>query len=269
MDTRFWGPPAWRFLHTLTFKPGDATATRRVFELLPYILPCKFCRHSLTDIYESLPIPRNLRDFPNWFYKVHTAVNDKLRRNNGQQIPKEPSFAEVKELYESRLPAAAAFPAWDFLFAVAYTHPLSTPEAPIPDHPNCTHKCEAEKNRWNTLTPVARLKYWRAFWQVLPAAMANPWRTSWETALEKTAPAFKNRRTSVAWLWRMRCAFEGSTADPYKEVCDILAYHASDCGGKRRAITCRRFRESVAKRQQGRQERHKRTVRQKRKLING
>jgi hypothetical protein len=267
MDTRFWGPPAWRFLHTLTFSPGEHTATRRLFTLLPYILPCKFCRHSLTGIYEELPMPRAVNEWPAWFYKVHTQVNKKLH-----VAAADPSFATVKKLYEAREPAAAAtFPAWDFLFAVAYTHPLSTPEAPIPDSPNCTHRCEAEKNRWNALSPQARLKYWRAFWRVLPAALPEPWRKSWEEALEKVAPAlrFAHRRSSIAWLWRMRCAFEGhglvdlSPArrlgartlsqvqapgeDPYKEVCNILAYHASDCGGKTRAKTCRRFRATMNK----------------------
>ncbi len=244
MDTRFWGPPAWRFLHTLTFAPGEHTATRRLFTLLPYILPCKFCRHSLTGIYEGLPMPRAAADWSAWFYKVHSRVNEKLRANNGQEIPKEPSFATVKELYARRLPAVAGFPAWDFLFAVAYTHPLSTHEAPMPDHPNCTHRCEAEKNRWNTLSPAARLKYWRAFWATLPAALPQPWRNSWEAALEKTGPVLANRRSSVAWLWRMRCAFEGNTADPYKEVCETLAYHSSDCGGRQRTRTgtCRRQR---------------------------
>ena len=284
MDTRFWGPPAWRFLHTLTFSPGEHTATRRLFTLLPYILPCKFCRHSLTGIYDELPMPRSATEWPAWFYKVHSRVNKKL-----QVSAADPSFATVKKLYEAREPAAAPFPAWDFLFAVAYTHPLSTPEAPIPDSPNCTHRCEAEKNRWNALSPQARLKYWRAFWRVLPAALPEPWRKSWEEALEKVAPAlrFAHRRSSIAWLWRMRCAFEGhglvdlsparrlgartlsqvqapgedlSPAgartlsqvqapgeDPYKELCNVLAYHASDCGGKTRAKTCRRFRATMNK----------------------
>ncbi len=249
MDTRFWGPPAWRFLHTLTFYPGEAAATRRLFTLLPYILPCKFCRHSLTGIYEELPVPRATADWPTWLHKVHAQVNEKLRRNNGQQIPPDPSFTAVKELYEGRAPAVAAFPAWDFLFAIAYTHPLSTPEEPIPDSPNCTHRCEAEKNRWNALSPRGRLKYWRAFWRALPAALSEPWRNSWTAAMKKTLPSLANRRAAVAWLWRMRCAFEGhGSVDPYKEVCDVLAYHASDCGGKARAKTCRRFRASMQRR---------------------
>ena len=59
MDTRFWGPSGWRLLHTITFAYNpetDKSSTGQLFNMLPFVLPCKFCRASLTEYMENDPV---------------------------------------------------------------------------------------------------------------------------------------------------------------------------------------------------------------------
>ncbi len=208
-------------------------------ETLPYVLPCKFCRASLADYYKD-EAPK-MDDLPRWLYRIHNRVNAKLR-GQGQQLPKDPTFREVREHYAWAIAPqprqCESFPGWDFLFSVAYNHPLSVKGKPMPDVPAEAYKGDdATKNRWNILEPRRRLKYWQRFWTLLPAVFPPTWRAAWA----KEAPAFKNRRETVAWLWRTRCAFSHG-ADPYRVVCSRLAAHESGCGRSTRARTCRRVR---------------------------
>ena len=86
MDTRFWGPSGWKLLHLITFdykySPENAVTYAQFFETIPYILPCKFCRASLTDYYREHPfktqdsLTKNL-DLKRWLYNIHNCVNDK------------------------------------------------------------------------------------------------------------------------------------------------------------------------------------------------
>ena len=58
MDTKFWGPSGWKLLHliTFTYEPSQSKAVGKFFELLPFVLPCKFCRASLTEYMDDDPI---------------------------------------------------------------------------------------------------------------------------------------------------------------------------------------------------------------------
>ena len=88
MNTTFWGPSGWEFLHTLTFiypvNPsfGDKVKMREFMNSLCFILPCKYCRLSFTKYIKSLPIDEYLesRDtMIDWLYKIHNKINKKLR----------------------------------------------------------------------------------------------------------------------------------------------------------------------------------------------
>ena len=54
MNTTFWGPSGWEFLHTLTFiypespSINDKVKMKNMMSLLCFILPCKYCRLSFT-----------------------------------------------------------------------------------------------------------------------------------------------------------------------------------------------------------------------------
>ena len=250
MDTRFWGPPAWKLLHSIaaTYEPERQSGPMREFlEVLPYILPCKYCRSNLTAHYKKLPYSGELdtrEHLEKWLYHLHGLVNDKLREQ-GQTISADPSFREVQE--RGAAIAAGPFPAWDFLFSVAYIYPPQTREAALPDAPkSCpAGTTDCERNGWNKLAPGRRMNYWMRFWKVLPGVLPAAWKDAWIRAWKAASPQFTSRRAAIAGLWRVRCAFEKDKADPYAEVCDRLTYHSSGCGASNspRNRTCRRILE--------------------------
>ena len=122
MDTRFWGPSGWKLLHHATYVYDNThkKAYREFFESVPYILPCKYCRTSLTDYYEELPL--ELDHLVKWQYKIHNKVNDKLR-SQGLHVGQNPTFQAVQKHYREWMKCTqerermALF--WDFLFSVA------------------------------------------------------------------------------------------------------------------------------------------------------
>lgn len=259
MDTRFWGPSGWKFLHLITFcydadypTNAEAAAFGQFFETLPYILPCKFCRSSLTDYYRQHPFLTTFKvfdrklDMRKWMYDIHNCVNDKLRKQGLNPSPN-PTFKKVEETYlkwkecdwQQQL---STF--WDFLFAIAYNHPKNTASqsAPMPDCPPEVHRCKdkCEKNKWNVLPLKDRLYWFKRFWFYLPAVLPAPIYKEWEKACQMNPETLENRRSTLAWLWRMRCALDQDFKDPYTSICKKIASYSSDCAKKKRAITCRK-----------------------------
>jgi hypothetical protein len=107
METIFWGPDGWKFLHTLTFlypeNPSFEDKSRMVefMKLLCFILPCKYCRSSFTKYSKSLPINKYLDSRKNvieWLYHMHNKVNGKLKRQ-GFCHSENPSIEKVYTKY--------------------------------------------------------------------------------------------------------------------------------------------------------------------------
>lgn len=111
MMTKVWGPTGWLFLHCITFgypytinpiNPDHAYKKQHYktfFEMIGYVLPCKYCRESYVKFMKEIPIDQHLdsrKDLCEWLYLIHNKVNDKLG------VPKEsiPSFNEVQDFYE-------------------------------------------------------------------------------------------------------------------------------------------------------------------------
>jgi hypothetical protein len=255
MDTRFWGPSGWKLLHLITFyykySPTNAIKYAQFFESLPYILPCKFCRASLTDYYQKYPFKTyvNLNpdlDLKRWMYNIHNCVNDKLRKQGLNPSP-DPKFADVKKYYEEWMKCdsqqhLSIF--WDFLFAVAYNHPKETSHnsTPMPDCPKQVYKCKdkCEKNKWNVLGVKDRLYWFKRFWLSLPVVLPGDLSQKWIDSQKKNLPTLNCRRSTLAWLWRMRCSLDTDFKDPYTSICKKIASFSSDCGKKKKAITCRK-----------------------------
>ena len=255
MDTRFWGPSGWKLLHLISFtydySATSATSLAAFLETIPYILPCKFCRASLTDYYRqypyAIPSPSNgsmnpSLDMKKWMYKIHNCVNGKLR-SQGLYSAADPTYAAVKKEYDAvvRMPWNQQMAlCWDFLFAVAYHHPTVTAkDAPLPDCPSNIKKCKdpCEKNKWNVLGYKERMRWFRRFWVFLPAVLPHDIAMHWNE--KKNPPTLGCRRSSLAWLWRMRCGMDATFRDPYTSVCKTMASYSSDCGTKG-VVTCRR-----------------------------
>jgi Erv1 / Alr family len=111
METIYWGPSGWRFLHLLTFlypetpDTGDKILMRDMMILLPDILPCKYCRASFTKYMANLDITPALetRDLlVEWLYKMHNKVNKKLR-SQGFCHHDNPTLDHVSKLYTPKV----------------------------------------------------------------------------------------------------------------------------------------------------------------------
>jgi hypothetical protein len=247
MDTRFWGPSGWRLLHMIATS-SYANKSKTFWETLPYVLPCKFCRASLTGYYELLPIPDKSQEFPEWLYKIHNLVNQKLR-DQGQSLPPDPPSEAVKERYDQLLEQGCSrteFPGWNFLFSIADNHPSLSPSTPMPDSPTAKPKSLKERNRYNLLTSQERKKMLALFWKSIPAVLPFPeWQTSWKQHAQSVQKALKHRKSALSWLWTIRCGMEsdleliGKTT--FYGLCKQVANHRSGCAKSTRAKTCRKI----------------------------
>lgn len=260
MDTRFWGPSGWRLLHLISFAYNpqkDKPAFHRFFEILPFVLPCKYCRSNLTEHYEDNPIDlRSQESLSRWLYKIHNLVNEKLR-SQGQHIPPEPSYNEVKEIYTQRLQYGCTkteFPGWEFLFSVVENHPYSREKStPLPDAPpleTIDPKDELTLLKWNYITPDCRFNYLCQFWKVLPNVLPFPeWRKAWrETTSFYTNDTWSSKLESHKALWRTRKHIEEQlellNKTNYHDLCKDIKIHKSGCGKSNRGKTCRKKRKS-------------------------
>ena len=247
MDTRFWGPSGWRLLHLISF--SDRANTNCTFwKSLPFVLPCKFCRYSLTTYYEQHPIPTKQEEFPLWLYKIHNLVNQKLR-DQGAHVEPDPPFEEVQTLYTNLLEQGCTrteFPGWNFVFSIADNHPNSAPSKPMPDTPTPPPKSLEERNKYNLLTPKERLQQIQKFWKTLPDMLPfEEWRTLWKKSAGPMAKALKHRKSTLCWLYRIRCAVDSALEKMSKQnfygLCKEVASHRSGCSTSSRAKTCRRI----------------------------
>lgn len=233
---------------------------REFLTVLPFVLPCKFCRSSLTCYYQELPFEGALESseqLSRWLWKIHNMVNAKLR-GQGQTVAADPTFAAVQKIYTERLQYGCSrvdFSGWEFLFSVADNHPFRRGEAssPMPDAPpreTLQDTGAAELCRWNYLGAAERLEYIRRFWKVLPFVLPfHEWKKTWLQHADKLFPAeaWKRRQTTLDGLWKLRCVMERDlellNKTQYKQLCNDLRLHRSGCGSSKRAKTCRRKRQ--------------------------
>jgi len=267
MDTKFWGPSAWKLLHMAAFQYNPTTQHNDMasfLSLLPFVLPCKFCRKSLTEYYGELPFEGHLgsqKDLALWLYKIHNKVNGKLKSQGLLDEPN-PSFREVSEKYKNYLSQGCSktiFPGWEFLFSILDNHPFSKegrhtkPFECSPFTPPPT--TNSEKNRFNTLTPEERVPYLIEFFQVLPRILPyREWQEVWDVVAASGGQSQtcnnigEGRRRAISWLWKIRkeleAHFELENKDTFLGLCSTVATHRSGCSKSSRAITCRRSRKA-------------------------
>lgn len=254
MDTRYWGPSGWKFLHLVSFGYNklDKQKYKEFFETLPFVLPCKFCRSSLVTYYEKLPVADALdskESLTRWLWKIHGHVNQKLR-DQGQTIPVDPTFAQVKRIYEERIDYGCTrteFPGWEFLFSVVENHPLakgdtSTPMPGAPQLETLVGASDKELLKWNYLSGDRRYAYICKFWSLLPSVMPfDEWRTAWA---RNSFDFCESKGDTKKKLWEIRCAIESElellNRTNYRELCSDLRQHKSGCSKNKRARTCRK-----------------------------
>jgi hypothetical protein len=253
MDTRFWGPSGWRLLHTITFayNPIDKPNIKRLFETLPYVLPCKYCRKSLSEYMEYFPLEPALQSretLTRWLWKIHNEVNSKLRTQGLKRV-EDPSFKDVEDFYTDILETGCSrteFPGWDFLFSIADLHPFSRSSrksVPISGAPIC--QTIEEKNKWNCLEPEERLPMYIDFLKAVGKTLPfKEWRESWST--NKMPETLTTRDLTMKWLWKVRCTMETDlellNKCKFSHLCKTLELYRSDCTKSTKGKTCRKRR---------------------------
>jgi len=253
MDTRFWGPSGWRLLHLIAASPiANKQAVKEWFELLEYVLPCKYCRASFHDYMNIQPLTdatlKSPDTFGRWVYDIHNRVNAKLR-GQGLLTASDPAWPTVKAEY-ARLSATICHGApligWEFLVSVANTTPnASYTSVPMPDLPENKEITDIrERNRYNLLNRRERIEKLTRWWSLIPSILpCKVWRDSWGVVKEPP-PLSHGRKSVLRWMWYMEesvCSgLQCSTPHPSllalkKEVSTF----ESNCAKNRRGKTCR------------------------------
>jgi hypothetical protein len=256
MDTRFWGPSGWHFLHRIATAPVNNTrAVKEWIDLVEYVLPCKYCRASFHDYMRLQPLTlatvRNPARFGRWMYDIHNRVNAKLR-GQGLLTAKDPSWESVSAIYAS---PAVEFVGWDFLTSIAY----STPSAdyvpvPMPDADEIAVESTdlATRNRYNLLTRDERLRMLCRWWTLIPSILPiAAWRRAWISGTSGSGsgsgekiPLSEGREAVMRWMWRVEeavCAgLKCPTPHPsLPAMKHEMAVFESDCARAKAGKTCR------------------------------
>ena len=234
---------------------GGRGPLRQFFEVLPYVLPCKYCRQNLTEHIEHDPIPSEAKEYPRWLWRIHNAVNAKLR-SQGLSAIADPPFERVESFYKGRLSTGCnrtIFEGWEFLFSIADSHPFSRQaqsSSPIRGHPPIESLVEAdpaELNRWNLLSAEERMPYYARFWELLPRVFPfSEWSRAWSAASK--GAEVHCRAGCLKTVWSIRRAMEEDldllNRTTYSSLCKELQTHRSNCSSVSRGKTCRRKRTS-------------------------
>jgi hypothetical protein len=89
MNTWIWGPPKWKFLHTLSYSPIAHQFPVQITDFvntLKFVLPCIYCRESYTlfvnQVSAKMGAPLSslvdTKQLPMFMYLLHDKVNEKL-----------------------------------------------------------------------------------------------------------------------------------------------------------------------------------------------
>ena len=253
MDTRFWGPSGWCLLHLIAANPKQESprAIKEWFELLEYVLPCKYCRASFHDYLKLQPltmaIVTNRDAFSKWLYDIHNRVNGKLR-DQELLTAEDPTWLSVRDKYYNMPCEGRPFVGWDFLTSIAYSTPAADYKpVPMSDTPTTRPIGLRAKNRYNLLTRQERLTKLCRWWSLIPTILPCPaWRSAWVNAADPAGkvPLTAGKEAVMRWMWHveesvcagLKCPTPHPSLPALKK--EVAAFE-SPCSGARKGKTCR------------------------------
>lgn len=102
--TSVWGPPAWFFLHTISFNyPVNPTKQNKkdykeFIHSLQNVLPCGHCRENLKNNLKIMPLTNDVMEsrdtFSRYLFNLHELVNKRLDKKSGI------TYEAVRDRYE-------------------------------------------------------------------------------------------------------------------------------------------------------------------------
>jgi hypothetical protein len=204
----------------------------------------------LTDYFYADPIPKHPHEMPQWMWRIHNCVNNKLRDQKLLDT-QNPTWDDVKKRYDAIHTAPCTkqhMIGWDFLFSVAYTTPgpgvHGTPMANAP--PISALKTPELRNRWSVISRDERLPYIDAWWDTLQHVLPyKEWRMAWKHVPQRPS-ASAGRNAMTKWLYAAEKAVCTALHDTtphttYTGLCKELNTFTSGCGKSRnlKMKTCR------------------------------
>jgi hypothetical protein len=233
MDTRFWGPSGWKLLHLIAYNyPSQPTLIDKqkygmFYSNLKYVLPCKYCRISLTGFMEELPIEKHIeskKQLTKWIYLIHNKVNDKLR-GQGLLTDKNPPLSEVDTKYEDMLKKKCQMPGWDFLYSIAFNYPKTKSDISFD-----------------------KMQHYIVFFKLLGEVIPCP---KYKTLYIKYTKQYVieqylgSGRELTKWLYSVNCGIDKELkreSKSYRRVCFVIeSYRAKACSKKNhKGKTCRK-----------------------------
>jgi len=224
MDTKFWGSSGWKLLHTIAYqypeKPLDIEKQRYndFFTLLKNILPCKYCRASMLEFLNEIPIVNyldNTLQLRHWLYKIHNKVNNKLRHQGLLTTPN-PTLKQVDAIYKEM--KISPMLGWDFIFSIIYNY--------NPEVNNNPKHYEAFFNLLGEITPC---KLYRRVYEDYKS-------------VKPISTALKNTRMFHKWFYDFQKKYleqQGIKCNTYSDICKRYnAVKVKSCSKKK--LTCRR-----------------------------
>jgi hypothetical protein len=117
MDPNIWGPQVWKLFNavaiyadklTLEGKTEHQELTVRFFNIMSFLLPCKYCRLSYSKFLMEIPLIPSCK-FVQWVWTLHEKVNDKLQKPPNcrlrfkqfqQRIASYSTFIDANDLFD-------------------------------------------------------------------------------------------------------------------------------------------------------------------------
>ena len=102
-NNNIWGPPAWTFLHTVTYNyPENPTEDDKrnfynFFDSLKHVLPCEKCKEHYKQNIQKYDLKNSLgsrEDLVKWLIDLHNDIN----KVNGKKVW---SYSDVFNKYQS------------------------------------------------------------------------------------------------------------------------------------------------------------------------
>lgn len=240
MDTRFWGPSGWKLLHHIAAcypvnpDENNKNIACKWLKTLPKILPCIYCRRSLTEYYKKYPIKEAIisrKSMKEWLWKIHNCVNKKLR-DQGVKNPIDLPFQKLDNIYPPnnalKWGNKISFPGWRFLWSILHNLPEDNIKETL-------KKDEELCGRW--LAHVYFLKY-------LPNMLpSSNFKTLYNGSVEETniKDLLQDRELAFEWLSKLEKNINPRCRTKNNRINECVNHSSSCTGSVRRdkLPTCR------------------------------
>ena len=96
INPKIWGESGWLILHRLSFNNISLQEFYQLLESLKILLPCPMCQNNLKMHLKRMDLPHNIKEIPEFVYKLHKRANDNIEGKQKSCI----TFNQVEVIYK-------------------------------------------------------------------------------------------------------------------------------------------------------------------------